>query len=351
MARDQVVNLERRRVLQGLGALSLSVAGGSLLAACSNQVAPFFAGSTGNRPETTTIRIPPGFGTCYAPLILAADLLKADGFDVKQVQVGSDADVVPAVSAGDIAVAMQTAAITTTRADADSAFVHLAGIHVGCYELFATAGIRSMRDLSGKRVAIGALGSASHIYMSAMAAYIGLDPNRDFTWVTDNTSPEAIQAFAAGQIDAFMAGPPEPQHLHKMGLGHVLVNMHTDRPWSHQFCCMLIANRAFVENNPVTAKQTVRAVLKAADLCAQDPAAAAQRLVVRGDVTDYDATFQMFTHDVSYHRWREYDPEDTVRFYGLLLHQIGMVKSTPDKIIAQSTDWRILNELKKELKA
>jgi NitT/TauT family transport system substrate-binding protein len=28
-----------------------------------------------------------------------------------------------------------------------------------------------------------------------------------------------------------------------------------------------------------------------------------------------------------------------------------MIKSTPQKIIAQGTDWRFLNELKKELKA
>ena len=28
----------------------------------------------------------------------------------------------------------------------------------------------------------------------------------------------------------------------------------------------------------------------------------------------------------------------------------GMIKSTPQKVIAQGTDWRFLNELKKELK-
>jgi NitT/TauT family transport system substrate-binding protein len=29
----------------------------------------------------------------------------------------------------------------------------------------------------------------------------------------------------------------------------------------------------------------------------------------------------------------------------------GMIKSSPQKIISQGTDWRFLNELKKELKA
>jgi NitT/TauT family transport system substrate-binding protein len=54
--------------------------------------------------------------------------------------------------------------------------------------------------------------------------------------------------------------------------------------------------------------------------------------------------------DVSYSRWRDYTPEDTVRFYALRLHEAGMVKTNPQKIIAQGTDWRFLAELRKELK-
>jgi NitT/TauT family transport system substrate-binding protein len=33
------------------------------------------------------------------------------------------------------------------------------------------------------------------------------------------------------------------------------------------------------------------------------------------------------------------------------MHQFGFLKSTPNKIIAEGTDWRFLNELKRELKA
>ena len=52
-----------------------------------------------------------------------------------------------------------------------------------------------------------------------------------------------------------------------------------------------------------------------------------------------------------YDRWRQIDPEDTLRFYALRLHEVGMIKTTPEKLIAQGTDWRLLNELRKELKA
>jgi hypothetical protein len=49
-------------------------------------------------------------------------------------------------------------------------------------------------------------------------------------------------------------------------------------------------------------------------------------------------------------RWCEYDPEDTVRFYALRLHEAGMIASSPQKIIAQGSDWCFLNELKTEPK-
>jgi NitT/TauT family transport system substrate-binding protein len=52
-----------------------------------------------------------------------------------------------------------------------------------------------------------------------------------------------------------------------------------------------------------------------------------------------------------YGAWRDYDAEDTIRFYALRLHELGTIKSSPQKIIANGTDWRFLNEVKRELKA
>jgi NitT/TauT family transport system substrate-binding protein len=54
--------------------------------------------------------------------------------------------------------------------------------------------------------------------------------------------------------------------------------------------------------------------------------------------------------ELLYGKWREYDPEDTIRFYALCLHEAGMFKSSPQKIIAHCTDWRFLYELKKGLR-
>ena len=97
-------------------------------------------------------------------------------------------------------------------------------------------------------------------------------------------------------------------------------------------------------------KRALRAILKTADLCATEPEKAAQRLVDAGLTDRYDYALQTLT-EVPYGVWREYDPEDSMRFYALRLHDVGMIKTSPNKIIAEGTDWRFLNELKRELKA
>jgi NitT/TauT family transport system substrate-binding protein len=131
-------------------------------------------------------------------------------------------------------------------------------------------------------------------------------------------------------------------------IGRVVVDSGKDRPWSQYFCCMVAGNRSFVREHPVAAKRALRALLKATNFCSAEPERAARLIADRG----YNYEYALETmKDIPYDRWREYDPEDTVRFHALRLHEAGMIKSTPTKILAQGTDWRFLGELKKELKA
>jgi len=171
---------------------------------------------------------------------------------------------------------------------------------------------------------------------------------KDVQWITD-PSVKPIELFVQGKIDAFLGFPPEPQDLRARHIGHVVVNTAVDRPWSQYFCCMLGGNRDFVRNNPVATKRVVRAILKATDFCATEPARAAQQLADRGLTGRYDYALQTLSE--SGYKWREYDAEDTLRFYALRLREVGLIRSSPQKIIADGTDWRFLDELKRELKA
>ena len=303
-------------------------------------------------PETTTIRLSRDAAMCLAPGYIADDLLRAEGFtDIRYVprtQVNPVAD-------GEVDLSFETAPWIVSQVAAGQPITALTGLHVGCYELFAYEPIRTLRDLKGKRISIHSLGSGSHVYLAAMAAYIGLDPHRDINWIVppqdlEGASGTPMKLFAERQVDAFLGFPPEPQELRSRKIGRVIVNTTTDQPWSHYFCCMVYGNRAWVRDHPIATKRYLRAILKAADICASEPARAARRLVDSGWTPQYDYALQTLS-EVPYKVWRDFDPEDTMRFYALRLHEAGMIQSSPNALIADGTDWSFLNELKRELKA
>jgi NitT/TauT family transport system substrate-binding protein len=299
-------------------------------------------------PETTTIRLAKNQTICIAPQYVVSDLLSAEGFtNVEYVQSDGGVEQAKAVANGDLDFTLHFSGPLLLQIDRGLRTTILAGIHVGCFELFAKEGIRSVGDLKGRTVGIQALETSQHIFLSAMATLVGLNPTKDIEWVT-SASVKPIELFAEGKIDAFLGFPPEPQRLRAQNIGHVIVNSAQDRPWSQYFCCMLAGNREFVRKNPIATKRVVRAMLRATDLCVSEPALVAQRMVDRGFTLRHDYAIQTLA-DVPYNRWRDYDPEDTIRFYALRLREAGMLKSSPAKIVADGADWRFLNEVRREL--
>jgi len=280
---------------------------------------------------------------------VAEELLKTEGFtEVHYVEKQGGKGIESALASGEADINMHFVAPTILRLDAGDPVVILAGGHIGCFELFGSEGVRAIRDLKGKTVAVSELGSPDHVFIASMVAYVGLDPQRDIQWVT-YALDEAKRLLTESRIDALLALPPAAQELRAQRIGHVVVNSALDHPWSQYFCCMVLGNREFVHKHPVATKRALRAILKAADLCASEPERAAQFIVENAYAKRYDYALQVM-QDLPYRMWREYDPEDTVRFYALRLHEAGMIHSSPQKIIAQGTDWRFFNELKKELK-
>jgi hypothetical protein len=95
------------------------------------------------------------------------------------------------------------AAPALLRLEAGDPIVILAGLHIGCFELFATHEVRTIRDLQGKTVAVPALDNARYVFLASMAAYVGLDPRKDLHVVTHPGS-EAMRLLAEGKIDAYV---------------------------------------------------------------------------------------------------------------------------------------------------
>jgi NitT/TauT family transport system substrate-binding protein len=297
--------------------------------------------------ETTAIQMARSRGICSSAEALAAEeLLRAEGFkEISYIEVSKN-EAWPANSGGGPDFSISFAVNHIQAIDRGAPITILAGVHAGCYELFAREGINSITELKGKHVG---LETGSPALLRLMAAQVGLDPEKDFQWVID-PGAKPFDLFAEGKIDAFLAFPPEPQELRGRHAGHVILDTTVDRPWSQYFCCMLAAKRDYVVRYPVATKRMLRALLTAADLCVNDSPAVARRLVDTGVTRRYDYALQTVSL-IHYDKWRDYDAEDTVRFYALRLHEAGMIKSLPNKLIAENTDCRFLNELKRELKA
>jgi NitT/TauT family transport system substrate-binding protein len=302
-------------------------------------------------PETTRLAIVQS-GVCFAPQYMAEALLRAEGFsDVTYVKTTTThIDNYDALAAGTVHLGFGFASALIARIDGGDPLVFVAGGHVGCQQIIGHERLRAIRDLRGKRIAIAGPGAPDHIQVASILAYVGIDPRTDIAWVAHGgRGAESMRLFVEGAVDACLLSPPLTQERRAKGIGRVLLDTTLDRPWSQYFCCMIAANQEFARNHPVATKRALRAILKAADVCALEPEGVARALVERGVTTNYEYAAQAM-REVPYGQWRDYSPEDTIRFYALRLHEVGMITSAPQQIMAQGTDRRFLTALQQELK-
>ena len=322
------------------------LAGASALGATSLFGLPQIA-SAEPPPEISRVALSNLGALCFAPQFVAEELLRFEGFsEVEYVKVVDD---IPTTLAESADLSMFGGPSIIPAIDKGYPITVIGALHEGCWELFAHEPIRSLQDLVGKRVAISQIGGVEHVWLSSMLAWVGVDPNTEIKWVTHDRWPDRVQAYISGRVEAFLAFPPEPQRLRRKNVGHVIVNTTQDPPWSQYFCCLLGARTAFIEEYPVATKRALRAVMKAADLCSEEPDWAAQYLVDRGFGDDYGVALEIIK-SLSYSRWRTDNPVDTLRFHSLRLREAGMISSTPQEIVDRGTDFTFLNELKRELK-
>jgi len=168
-------------------------------------------------PETSTIRLYQMSGVCIAPQYVAEEMLRSEGFtDVQYIasalDVGAPSGFYKLIATGGLDVSIGFIAPFVAQLDAGLPVTLLAGVHVGCFELFATGGVQTVRDLKGRTVAVPERNSSHELFVSSIAAHVGLDPRRDIRWVS-HPAPESIQLLAAGKIDAMIGFPPVPGRL------------------------------------------------------------------------------------------------------------------------------------------
>jgi NitT/TauT family transport system substrate-binding protein len=355
--------LTRRRLLRDASALGALAGGAAILSACESASAPPRPVPTPSAtplppPETTTLRIfattPP---TCEAPIWVINDLLRDEGFtDIKATAGG--------ITLGDSDIGVSYANHIVTSIDVGFPWVALAGCHTGCIELWAAPGIATPRDLRGKamdvfdrlegpRPDLRATG-AFYGFLLSLLSQIGMEPSE--LRLSDVPPQTDIRTrFLTGQSDAMFAAASGGALLRRDARvkGHrPILDTTTDKPWSQYLCCLLIANGEWMRTNPVASKRATRAFLRASDLVSKDKRAAVQKAVdakiyanpaLTSDVLF--ETIEMLSYD-----WREYDPEETMRFYAQRLLDIKAIKKSPQQIMDHGASFAYTRQLAKELK-
>ena len=153
-------------------------------------------------PETTTIRLATVTNICIAPTYFAAELLRAEGFtDVRYIPAQGGFTAAQMIGHGEIDFGMTLGASLVAHLDAGAPLTVIGGVHSGCYELFAREHIHTITNLKGKSVGIQTLSSSAHLYLSIMAAHVGLNPQTDINWVTSpaGDASEPMELYAAGK--------------------------------------------------------------------------------------------------------------------------------------------------------
>jgi NitT/TauT family transport system substrate-binding protein len=344
--RDLDGRVSRRTLLRGAAGLGLAVAGGTLLPGCSTggddrKAAAAAKLGTSPRgggveppPETTTIRLPNIFpNSCAAALALAEPFLREEGFtDVRYPKFPMN-ESVDALPAGELDMHLGYAATHLLRIDAGAPVVMLGGLHVGCWQVFAGAKIRSMRGLKGKKIGIISPTGPDGMFLAITLANVGIDLRKDVQ-VVNYVATEAAEALASGRVDALAAFPPFSQDLRARRIGTVVVDSMVDRPWSNYYCCMATVNRDWMERHPMATAQPDHAA----------------HVMVDGGFTDNLAYATQNLQEIPYDVWRRFDPADTVRYLALRMREAGLVKGTPAQLLARGTDFSHLAELTRQMK-
>lgn len=162
-------------------------------------------------PETTRIRFVHGPWLCYAPQYLAEEFLRMEGFSEIEYQKIEISIPATPIKSADLSIVGAPGLIPVI--DSGMPVTTIAGLHVGCWELFGNERVRAIRDLAGKSIAVSSMAGPDGVWIASMLAYVGIHPLRDVNWVATGRITESMRLFVEGKVDAFLGFPPQPQEM------------------------------------------------------------------------------------------------------------------------------------------
>lgn len=158
----------------------------------------------------------------------------------------------------------------------------LGGVHNGCLRVQTgvNSPIHKIQDLKGKRIGVPGMGTPPFVFANRVFGTHGVDASKDIVWKV-YPAGELGLALRKGEVDAVADSEPIGSLLVAEGIARNVEGMDeaTDKPYSTEYCCEIIANGKWVDANPDSAARAARAILKGALWVQKNGKAAAQLAV------------------------------------------------------------------------
>ena len=153
------------------------------------------------------------------------------------------------------------------------------------YRLVVRPEIRTVADLKGKRLGVTRFGTVTDTMTRLLVGKLGLDPDKDVSYVQVGDVPVLLAAFSSGNkiIDGAIMQPP--YYLKAVATGmRVLVNMQEmDIPVQQTG---LNTTQKFIAKNPDVVRRAVKSVIEGIHLMRTNPAVAKRALSRRMQIKD-----------------------------------------------------------------
>ena len=112
-------------------------------------------------------------------------------------------------------------------------------------------GVRSVKDLTGKRVAVTTVGSSVHYSLEVVARKYGVD-TKNLTIVALQSIPNMVAAFKGGQVDAAVFPITTFRQVESEGSGKPIAYVGDEVPW--QLGAVFTSPRTILERRPLVEK-------------------------------------------------------------------------------------------------
>lgn len=248
--------------------------GASALVTAAAFATPFIRIGKSAAADLVPVRLGYQFHLWGAPAVVGIEkgLFKEQGLTIEGRKFSSGKDTRDAIVAGSVDIG--TVGITPFIVGASRGSV--AAIAVVCYAgktglvmAKANAGIKTVADLKGKKIASQVGSTLDNVFKTSIAPKAGLEKD-DYT-ILNARFADHVQALASGSVDAFLGLEPFCSISEAQGIATPL----TDYYKYDLIPNMLTVDQKFLDDHPETCLAFLKGWLKSAKVFQDDPKAAA----------------------------------------------------------------------------